>query len=86
MNSPQPKAKAVQYRPRRAALNWVDYLVMTATALVFAAVVAANNTHAARAETRSTIIPASQLPAQESQLGEETGLIKARIGLALAAR
>ncbi len=85
MNSPQPKAKAAPFRPRRAALNWVDFLVIAATALVFAAVVA-NNTHAARAQTGSTVIPASQLPAQETRLGEETGLIKARIGLALATR
>lgn len=83
--NPQPKAKAARYRPRRAALNWVDYLVIAATALVFAAV-AANNTHAAREQTRSSVIPAAQLPAQDAHLGEQAGLIKARIGLALATR
>ena len=86
MNSPDKKAKAVPYRPRRAALNWVDYLVIAATALTFAAVVAANNPHAARAQTFSTIIPATELPAQVSAPGEQPGLIKARIGLALAGR
>ena len=60
MNSPDTKAKAVPYRPRRAALNWVDYLVIAATALTFAAVVAANNPHAARAQSRATIIVAAR--------------------------
>jgi len=85
VNSPSPKAKAIPYRPRRAALNWVDYLVIAATAITFTAVVVANKPHAARAETRSTIVPAGELPSQDG-LGGQTGLIKARIGLALAGR
>ena len=84
MNS-SDKPKAIPYRPRRAALNWVDYLVIAATVLTFLVVVAANNPHAARAQSRaSDIVPASQLPVQISQLGDEAGLIKARIGLAMA--
>ena len=87
MTSPQTKTKAAPYRPRRAALNWVDYLVIAATALIFVGVVAANNTHAARAQTRSTIIPASELPvAGRPDRPTRPGLIKARIGLALAGR
>ena len=84
MNSPD-KPKAIPYRPRRAALDWVDYLVIAATALTFLIVVAANNPHAARAMGRAgaDIIPASELPVQTSQLGSDTGLIKARIGLAM---
>ena len=85
MNSPD-KAKAAVYRPKGASLNWVDYLVIAATVLVFAAVVVVNKPHSARAQTRSTVILASQLPAQSNQLGEQAGLIKARIGLALAGR
>ena len=84
MNSSN-KSKAVPYRPRRAALNWVDYLVIAATVLTFLVVLAANNPHAARAQSRvSDIFPASQLPRPTSQLGSEAGLIKARIGLAMA--
>lgn len=86
MNSPDQKAKAVPYRPRRSALNWVDYLVIAATALTFAAVVAANNPHAARAQTRATIIPAAELPTQLAQAADEPGMIKAKIGLMLAGR
>ena len=86
MNSPERPAKAAPYRPRRAALNWVDYLVIAATVLTFGAVVAAKNPHAARAQTLSTVIPASELPAQVNAPGDQAGLIKARIGLALAGR
>ncbi|HEY2872466.1 MAG TPA: hypothetical protein VGJ56_11130 [Reyranella sp.] len=86
MTSPDIKAKAISYRPRRAALNWVDYLVIAATALTFAAVVAANNPHAARAQTRASLIPAAELPTQLAQVTEQPGMIKAKIGLALAAR
>ena len=86
MNSPDEKAKAVPYRPRRAALNWVDYLVIAATVLTFAAVVAVNNPHTARAQTRASIIPATELPSQDLHPGSQPGLIKARIGLALAGR
>jgi len=80
------KSKAIPYRPKRAALNWVDYLVIAATVLTFVVVVAVNNPHAARAMSRAAanIIPASQLPAQTGQLGGDAGLIKARIGLAMA--
>jgi len=86
VNSPNQKTKAVPYRPRRAALNWIDYLVIAATALTFVAVVVANKPHSARAETRSTLITAAELPDQVSPPGEQAGLIKARIGLALAGR
>jgi hypothetical protein len=84
--TPSSQAKAI-YRPRRAALNWVDYLVIGATVLTFLIVVATNNPHTARAQTRtsqtrSKLIPAAELPVQVSQLPIDAGLIKARIGLA----
>lgn len=69
------------YRPRRAALYWVDYLVIGATILTFLAVVAANNPHTARAQGRTSLITASELPMQVSQLPIDAGLIRARIGL-----
>ena len=86
MTSPDQKAKAIPYRPRRAALNWVDYLVIGATVLTFAAVVAANNPHVARAQTRASIIPAAELPPQVAQAMDQADLIKAKIGLTLAGR
>jgi hypothetical protein len=82
VNSINSQAKAIAYRPKRAALNWVDYLVIAATIVTFATVVAVNNPHAARAQTRSTLISASELPTQTSQVHEDADLIKAKIGLA----
>jgi len=83
---PEATAKAAPYRPRRAALNWVDYLVIAATALTFLAVFAAHNPHSARAQDTSTVIPASELPSQAGSLANQPGMIKARIGLAIAGR
>lgn len=78
------KAKAVPYRPKRAALNWVDYLVIAATVLTFLAVLAANNPHNARAETRSSVIASTDLPDQTGPSSTDPGMIKAAIGLRLA--
>jgi hypothetical protein len=81
VNNNSTQAKAVPYRPKRAALNWTDYLVIAATAITFAAVVAANNPHAARAQNRADLIQSSQLPDQASALPDSPELIKAKIGL-----
>jgi len=85
VTSPQTKI-AAPYRPRRAVLNWVDYLVIAATALVFVGVLAVNSTYAAPAQGTSSIIPASELPSQDAQTADRAGLVRARIGLALAGR
>lgn len=85
MTSPQTKTGA-PYRPRRAALNWIDYLVIAATAMVFIGVLAVNGTYAARAQDGSSVIRASELPSQDAQPDSRAGMIKARIGLALAGR
>ena len=82
MKSSPSQAKAVPYRPRKAALNWVDYLVIAATVLTFGIVIAVNNPHAARAQTRPNVIPASELPVQTGELPLDPNLIRAKIGLA----
>ena len=82
MNTINSQAKAIPYRPKRAALNWVDYLVIAATVATFAVVIAINNPHVARAQTRSSVITAAELPAQSGQVHDDAGLIKAKIGLA----
>lgn len=82
MQSASTKAKAISYRPRRSMLNWVDFLVILATVLVFGAVVAANNPHA-RAETRTGSTVIADLPEQPTVATlSETSLIKAKIRLA----
>ncbi len=84
MESQTKQPRAIPYRPRKSMLNWIDFLVILATVLVFAAVVAVNNPHA-RAQTRgSTLLTAAELPEQVSQLPIDAGLVKARLGLANA--
>jgi hypothetical protein len=85
VTSPQDKTGAA-YRPRRAALNRVDYLVIALTVAVFFGVLAVNQTTAARAQSLSPLISASELPSQDAAMGNAAGMIKARIGLALAGR
>ncbi len=84
VQSPSDKSKAIPYRPRRSLLNWVDFLVILATVLVFGAVVAANNPHA-RAQTRSGSTLITNLPEQASAGSDDAALIKARIRLAIGA-
>jgi hypothetical protein len=76
-------SKATAYRPKRAALNWVDYLVIAATTLTFLAVVAANNPHMARAETRASLLTSADLPEQVHRAPLDPALLKARIALAI---
>jgi hypothetical protein len=87
LKSSQPQSQAAPYRPKKAALNWVDYLVIAATVLTFGVVLAVNNPHAARAQSRSNmipanVIPASELPVQTGQLKIDPDLMRAKIGLA----
>ena len=84
MQPQSSKAKAAPYQPRRAALNWVDFLVILATVLVFGAVVMANNPHA-RAQTRTGNTVSTGLFAPAIEGSDDLGLIKARIRLAQGA-
>jgi hypothetical protein len=76
------QSQAIPYRPKKAALNWVDYLVIAATVLTFGVVLAVNNPHTARAQSRLNVIPASELPVQTGQLRIDPDLMRAKIGLA----
>ena len=77
--STDPQFKAVAYRPRRSALNWMDYLVIAGTVLVFLAVVATTGDQRARAHNHATLVP--NLPEQATQVPD--GLIKAKIRMAV---
>lgn len=87
MNSQANQPKAVPYRPKRAMFNWVDFLVVLATLLVFGAVAATTSSHHARAHSgsQSSNDVITNLPQQASQGSDEIGLIKARIRLAQGA-
>jgi hypothetical protein len=63
--------------------NWVDFLVILATVLVFGAVAATANSHHAKAQSSNDVI--TNLPQQASQGSGELGLIKAKIRLAQGA-
>jgi hypothetical protein len=62
-------------------LNWVDFLVIMATVIVFGAVVAANNPHAARAQTRADSTLIRDLPQQSGASEVSPDLIKAKMRL-----
>ncbi len=82
MDTPIKPETSRRYRPRRAALGWVDFLMIAATVLVFAAVVSANRP-AARSLPHITTLSAG-LPAQPEQMSGEIALIKVKIGLTTA--
>ncbi|HEX5396056.1 MAG TPA: hypothetical protein VFX74_03085 [Candidatus Limnocylindria bacterium] len=76
------KTAARPKRPRRAALNWLDYLVLAATILTFFAVVAANSSHGAHAQGNGTLMMSSELPDQPDHAPLDAALIGMRIKLA----
>lgn len=82
VNQSADSVKARPYRPRRSALNWVDFLVIAATVMTFLAVLAINGPRSARAQNHADLVPQSELPVQLGNLPVEPGLLKARIGLA----
>ena len=82
MESERSKPATRPERPRRAALNWLDYLVLAATILTFFAVVAANSSHDAHAQGKGALVTASELPDQPDHAPPDAALIGMRIKLA----
>ena len=82
MESERSKTAVRPKRPRRAALNGLDYLVLAATILTFFAVVAANSLHDAHAQGNVALMTASELPDQPDHAPPDAALIGARIKLA----
>jgi hypothetical protein len=82
VESPIHQPQTTTARRPRPALTMVDYLVIAATVFTFLVVLSVNHSRA-KAEGR-TSLSAIELPAQTSQLPDAVGLIKARIGLAIA--
>jgi hypothetical protein len=66
-------------RPSRAALNWMDYLVIAATALTFLVVVLAHSPHARK--TRTSYLLRDTAP-QTGLMNDTVDLVKARIKVA----
>ena len=83
MESERYKTATRLERRRRAALNWLDYLVLGATILTFFAVVAANSSHDAQARGNGALMMSSELPDQPNHAPLDPALIGARIKLAI---
>ena len=82
MESPTNRPKTAVARRPRSALTLVDYLVIAATVFTFLVVVSVNHSRA-KAQGHTTFLTI-ELPVQTSEMPDDPGLIKARIGLATA--
>ena len=71
------RAAARPYRP--AALNWIDFLVIAAIVLTFAAIA----TTTVRAAKATTVEDPPTFATQTGQVADDPGLIKAKIRLAV---
>lgn len=80
MPSPTDQPKTATARRPRPTLTLVDFLVIAATAFTFLVVVAVNHSRA-KAQGRTSLLTID-LSVQTSQIPDDPGLIKARIGLA----
>ena len=70
---------------RTPALTWLDFLVIAATGLIFGAVVMAN-IPTGKSSMRTSAVPTAlprDVPVEISQLPDDPGLVRARIGLAI---
>jgi hypothetical protein len=78
VNTTTSKARP-EARRSRSSLTWIDFLVIAAIVVTFAAIVS-TTVGRARASNYDSYVPAA--PAQVGDAHIETGLIKARVRLA----
>ena len=69
-------------RHSRLSLNWIDFLVIAAIILTFAAIVS-TTLGRAKASTYNSALSSPRFSSEVSQIPEDRGLIKARIRLAV---
>ena len=82
MNSTTNKSQTIaRRRHSRLSLNWIDFLVVAAIILTFAAIVS-TTLGRARASTHNTA-SSSNFSSEVGQVPDDPGLIKARIRLAI---
>ena len=79
MNTSSAKARTIAQRRSRSSLTWVDFLVIAAIIVTFAAIVS-TTVGRARASTYNSYAPTVSGEVSESHI--ESGLIKARLRLA----
>ena len=84
MDSMTNKPRAIARRhPNRLSLNWIDFLVIAAVILTFAAIVSTTVSRA-RASTHNGV-SSPEFSSEVSQVRDDPGLIKAKIRLAAGA-
>jgi hypothetical protein len=74
------KTRTIARRHSRLSLTWIDFLVIAAIVLTFAAIVSTTVSRAKASTHHSASSPA--FSTEVSQIQDDPGLIKARIGIA----
>jgi hypothetical protein len=77
------KTRTIARRHSRLSLTWIDFLVIAAIVLTFAAIVSTTVSRA-KASTHNTT-SAREFSTEVSQIADDPGLIKAKIRLAAGA-
>ena len=80
MDSMTNKPRAIARRRSRMALTWIDFLVIAAIILTFAAIVSTTVSRAKASTHNGASSP--EFSTEVSQIQDDPGLIKARIGIA----
>jgi hypothetical protein len=83
MDSMTNKPRAIARRRSRMALTWIDFLVIAAIILTFAAIVSTTVSRAKASTHNGASSP--EFSTEVSQIQDDPGLIKAKIRLAAGA-
>ena len=80
MESSTNKTRTIARRHSRLSLTWIDFLVIAAIVLTFAVIVSATVSRAKASTHHSASSP--EFSTEVSQIQDDPGLIKARVGFA----
>ena len=80
MESSTNKTRTIARRHSRLSLTWIDFLVIAAIILTFAVIVSTTVSRAKASTHNST--SSREFSTEVSQIADDPGLIKARIGIA----
>lgn len=83
MESSTNKTRTIARRHSRLSLTWIDFLVIAAIVLTFAAIVSTTVSRAKASTHNST--SSREFSTEVSQIADDPGLIKAKIRLAAGA-
>ena len=83
MESSTNKTRTIARRHSRLSLTWIDFLVIAAIVLTFAAIVSTTVSRAKASTHNSASTP--EFSTEVSQISDDPGLIKAKLRLAVGA-